>query len=191
MATEAWVSIDAVAAHLGVRRDSVYRWIEARGLPARKIGKLWKLRISEVDAWIQSDGRRRSARPEGPAPEVEASPPVLIVDDDEALGETLGEFLEDSGRRVLQARDGIEALELLRAQSTPRPCLVLIDLVMPRMDGWALREALAQDTELRRIPVILMTAERRTDLRGQDVVRKPLDLGVLSEVIRKALEGVR
>jgi excisionase family DNA binding protein len=45
------VSIDAVAAHVGVRKDSIYRWIEGRGLPAAKVGKLWKLKLSE--------GRRR------------------------------------------------------------------------------------------------------------------------------------
>ncbi len=198
MATEPWVSIDEVAAHLGVRRDSVYRWIEGRGLPARKIGKLWKLRISEVDAWLQNrlqnqppDGRHRAAQPRSPGPAAEAAPPVLIVDDDDALRETLGEFLEDSGRNVLLARDGLEALQLLGAPSTPRPCLALIDLVMPRMDGWTLRELLARDAELRRVPVILMTAERRADLRGHEVVRKPLDLAVLTEVMRKALEGVR
>src|SRR5262245_28651661 len=58
---EPWVSIDAVAAHLGVRRDSIYRWIERRGLPATKIGKLWKLKLTEVDAWMLARKRRRAA----------------------------------------------------------------------------------------------------------------------------------
>jgi excisionase family DNA binding protein len=52
--TEPWMSIQEVAAHVGVGKDSVYRWIEKRGLPARKIGKLWKLKLSEVDAWVGS-----------------------------------------------------------------------------------------------------------------------------------------
>lgn len=53
---EPWVSVEDVARHLGVARDSVYRWIERRGLPAHKIGRLWKFRISEVDEWVRNGG---------------------------------------------------------------------------------------------------------------------------------------
>jgi excisionase family DNA binding protein len=50
------VSVDAVAAHLGVAKDSVYRWIDSKGLPAHKIGKLWKFKLSEVDEWVRGGG---------------------------------------------------------------------------------------------------------------------------------------
>ena len=53
---EPWVSVEAVASHLGVARDSVYRWIERRGLPAHKGGRLWKFRLSEVDDWVRAGG---------------------------------------------------------------------------------------------------------------------------------------
>ncbi len=53
---EPWVSVEDAAKHLGVVKDSVYRWIEKRGLPAQKIGKLWKLKLSEVDAWVRAGG---------------------------------------------------------------------------------------------------------------------------------------
>ncbi|MFY0574538.1 helix-turn-helix domain-containing protein [Cystobacter fuscus] len=53
---EPWVSVEDVAAHLGVTKDSVYRWIEAKGLPAHKIGKLWKFKLSEVDDWVRANG---------------------------------------------------------------------------------------------------------------------------------------
>lgn len=56
MTTEPWVSVDDVARHLGVAKDSVYRWIETRGLPAHKIGRLWKFRLSEIDGWVEADG---------------------------------------------------------------------------------------------------------------------------------------
>ena len=49
---EPWVSVDDIAAHLGVAKDSIYRWIEKKGLPAHKMGRLWKFRISEVDNWV-------------------------------------------------------------------------------------------------------------------------------------------
>jgi len=53
---ERWVSVDDVAAHLGVTKDSIYRWIDKRGLPARKLGRLWKFKLSEVDAWVEGGG---------------------------------------------------------------------------------------------------------------------------------------
>jgi excisionase family DNA binding protein len=51
--TEPWVSVDDVAKHLGVVKDSIYRWIERRGLPARRVGRLWKFKLSEVDEWVR------------------------------------------------------------------------------------------------------------------------------------------
>ena len=56
MTTESWTSVDDVAKHLGVAKDSIYRWIEHRGLPAHKIGRLWKFKLSEVDDWVRADG---------------------------------------------------------------------------------------------------------------------------------------
>ncbi|WP_441288587.1 helix-turn-helix domain-containing protein [Sorangium sp. KYC3313] len=53
---EPWVSVEEVALHLGVARDSVYRWIDAKGLPAHRIGKLWKFKLSEVDDWVRAEG---------------------------------------------------------------------------------------------------------------------------------------
>ena len=53
---ERWVGVDDVAAHLGVGRDSVYRWVESRALPARKVGRLLRFKLSEVDAWVQAGG---------------------------------------------------------------------------------------------------------------------------------------
>lgn len=53
---EPWVSVEDVALHLGVAKDSVYRWIDAKGLPAHRIGKLWKFKLSEVDDWVRAEG---------------------------------------------------------------------------------------------------------------------------------------
>lgn len=53
---EHWVSVDQVAEHLGVVRDSIYRWIDTKGLPAHKIGRLWKFKLSEVDDWVRGGG---------------------------------------------------------------------------------------------------------------------------------------
>ena len=54
--TEPWTSVDDIAKHLGVAKDSVYRWIERRSLPAHRIGRLWKFKVSEVDEWVRAGG---------------------------------------------------------------------------------------------------------------------------------------
>ncbi len=51
--SEPWVSVDEVSRHLGVARDTIYRWIESRQMPAHRVGKLWKLKLSEVDQWVR------------------------------------------------------------------------------------------------------------------------------------------
>lgn len=53
---EPWVSVDEVANHLGVSKDSVYRWIETKGLPAHRVGRLWKFKLSETDEWVHAGG---------------------------------------------------------------------------------------------------------------------------------------
>lgn len=49
-----WLSVDEIAAHLGVSRDTVYRWIDHRGLPAHKVGRLWKFKKDEIDEWVRA-----------------------------------------------------------------------------------------------------------------------------------------
>lgn len=56
MTTEPWVSIEQVAQHLDVAKDTVYRWRERRGLPAHRVGRLWKFKLSEVDDWVRAGG---------------------------------------------------------------------------------------------------------------------------------------
>lgn len=51
-----WVSVDEVAEHLGIARDTVYRWIERHSLPAHRVGRLWKCKLSEVDEWVRRGG---------------------------------------------------------------------------------------------------------------------------------------
>ena len=62
---EPWVSVEEVAKHLGVAKDSVYRWIEKKGLPAHRMGRLWKFRISEVDEWVLAGGAGEGASDDG------------------------------------------------------------------------------------------------------------------------------
>lgn len=54
--TEPWLSVEQIAEHLGVTRDSIYRWIDRKGLPAHRVGRLWKFKASEVDEWVRAGG---------------------------------------------------------------------------------------------------------------------------------------
>ena len=59
--TEPWATAEQVAQHLGVAKDTVYRWRERRGMPAHRIGRLWKFKLSEVDDWVRAGGADDSA----------------------------------------------------------------------------------------------------------------------------------
>ncbi len=49
-----WLSVDEIGEYLGVKRDTVYKWINDKGMPAHKIGRLWKFKVSQVDAWVEA-----------------------------------------------------------------------------------------------------------------------------------------
>ena len=60
---EPWVSVEAVAKHLGVAKDTIYRWIDAKALPAHRVGRLWKFKLSQVDEWVEAGGAQDSEEP--------------------------------------------------------------------------------------------------------------------------------
>ena len=51
---EAWVSVYQVSEHLGIKRETVYLWIDSKNMPAHKVGRLWKFKLSEIDEWVRS-----------------------------------------------------------------------------------------------------------------------------------------
>lgn len=59
---ERWLSVEEIATHLGVSKESVYRWLEKRRIPAHRVGKLWKFKISEVDKWVTHGGASSAPR---------------------------------------------------------------------------------------------------------------------------------
>jgi CheY-like chemotaxis protein len=110
--------------------------------------------------------------------------PLLIVEDDEDIEFMLADLVTDSGYRTVAARDGLEALEVLKRE---RPFAIILDLMMPRMDGYALLKVLRADPALAEIPVLVVTAGSDIDraaLQGAHVFRKPFDIGELFRAIR-------
>lgn len=51
-----WLSVDEIGDYLGVKRDTIYKWISEKGMPANKIGRLWKFKKEQVDAWVENGG---------------------------------------------------------------------------------------------------------------------------------------
>lgn len=116
-----------------------------------------------------------------------AETPVLVVDDDRAFRESLMELLERNGLRAEGAADGAEAQA--RIARGLRPCVVLLDLVMPVMDGWAfLRWLRAWRGPVAEVPVVVITASPFTQVAGATAVFiKPL----APEFILRSLEQFR
>jgi excisionase family DNA binding protein len=53
---ERWLSVEEICSHLGVSKETIYRWLEKKKIPAHKLGRLWKFQASEVDCWIKTGG---------------------------------------------------------------------------------------------------------------------------------------
>ncbi len=62
---EPWTSVAEVAEHLGIKRDTIYKWLERKKLPAHKVGRLWKFKLSEIDRWVKSGGAAEVERNAG------------------------------------------------------------------------------------------------------------------------------
>ncbi|MEO8900864.1 MAG: response regulator [Polyangiaceae bacterium] len=106
---------------------------------------------------------------------------VVLVEDDEDTRELLRVVLERRGYQVATAADGVEGLDLLRATSAV--CFVLLDLFMPRMDGFGLLRAIASDPKLADLPLCLSTSAPDAAPKGVACLPKPIDLARLFAMI--------
>jgi two-component system response regulator MprA len=117
---------------------------------------------------------------------------VMVVDDDEDILETYAAFLESLGYQALTAQNGKIALEQLR--SGARPSLILLDLMMPEMNGWTFRAELLARPELASIPVVVFSGDYRALAEAppaavEAVFQKPVNLDALVRTLSKHLEG--
>jgi len=122
---------------------------------------------------------------------------VLVVDDDADIRETIETILSNYGLQVKGTRDGSEALAVLRS-GRPHPCVILLDLMMPVMDGFELRARMIADPSLADIPVVVVTgagllADRRSAELGQGthMLRKPFDRTTLLSTVTAYCEPGR
>jgi CheY-like chemotaxis protein len=121
------------------------------------------------------------------------SAPVMVVDDDTDVRESLVETLRDEGYAVISARNGRDALEQLR-RSDLKPGVILLDLMMPVMDGQDFRAEQLKDPGLASIPVVVVTADARGldkagQMRAQATMQKPFDLPQLFSLVQRYCHG--
>jgi CheY-like chemotaxis protein len=145
----------------------------------------WRSRIRHRP---EPGGGGSAGRPE------ESSPLVLLVDDERSIRTICRVNLEGDGLAVNEATDGAEALEEVRRE---RPSLVLLDVMMPGVDGWSVAEQLAADDETRDSPVVFLSAraaredrERAQELGAVGYVVKPFDPLELAGIVRDVLERI-
>jgi two-component system cell cycle sensor histidine kinase/response regulator CckA len=182
-AHDAFLTTEEVLEYLQVNLRTVYRLIKTKSIPAVRVGRQWRFKKQDIDAWLE--GRKGSATQAAPS----ARPGrrrLLLVDDDEGTRILLSKMLERH-YDVETAVDGNSALEALRRSTYD---LLISDLNMPGMDGIALiREVKAIRTEL---PIIIITgysteksAIDAVNLRVAGYLTKPLrDTQVLEAAAR-------
>jgi CheY-like chemotaxis protein len=116
---------------------------------------------------------------------------VLIVEDNEVTRDVMSLILESDGYQVSTAANGRSALERLRGGE--RPCVILLDLMMPVMDGWQFREEQRRDGTLADIPVVVCTAAGETAqnsaLGAAELLSKPVETDDLLAAVRRQCDG--
>lgn len=118
---------------------------------------------------------------------------ILVVDDEPSILETIKFHLELSDYNVVSASDGMEALKIARSEN---PDLILLDLMLPRMDGYKVCKMLKMDKRYKNIPVIMLTAKAGSvdEVEGYQsgadaYIKKPFDLEELSNVVRDMIDN--
>ena len=159
MIDETFLTTEEVLEYLQVNLRTVYRLIKAGKIPAVRVGRQWRFRKRDIDAWLDSQRMRSGTRApvQQPAPAVRpqagtARPRVLVVDDEASIRDLLSKTLALAEYDIDVAPDGRSALERMRMYAYD---LLIADLKMPGMDGLALiREAKRFKADL---PVLIIT----------------------------------
>jgi excisionase family DNA binding protein len=171
-----WLTLGQAAKYLGVAQSTIRKWSDQRRLPAFYTpGGHRRYRRGDLDAFLERSGAGARST-EGPV--------VLIVDDDDKLREFVRVNLEMEGYTVREAASAREGLDVLEELS---PDLVLLDVMMPEMDGWEMLRQLHERHGVGAIPVIVFSGQVEEDLgdvasRGaQAFIGKPFSPQTLIE----------
>lgn len=186
MDDEPFLTTEEVLEYLQVNLRTVYRLINAGKIPAVRVGRQWRFRKRDLDAWLNANGQTT------PAPRRSRSGGrslVLVVDDEQAVRDLVARALRSADYEVVTAPDGASAIEHLRAVACD---LLITDLRMPGMDGLSvIREARRIVPDL---PVIIITgfsteasAIEAINLGVAGYLTKPFRLPRILEVAARAM----
>jgi two-component system, sensor histidine kinase and response regulator len=114
---------------------------------------------------------------------------VLVVDDEADIRDSLQELFQDEGFAVTTAANGSEALDSLRGEQLP--CVVILDLLMPGLDGNEVYETMQRDPRLAKIPVIVSTSDPSRAPSGVLIMKKPVNIVRLLGTVRQYCEPAR
>jgi excisionase family DNA binding protein len=180
-----WLTLGEAAKYLGVAQSTIRKWCDSGRLPAFYTpGGHRRLRRSDLDAFLGASG----------APQLRRSTPlVLIVDDDARLREFVRVNLEMEGyavREAASAEDGLAALE------EEAPDLILLDVMMPKVDGWAMLRRVREKHGVATIPVIMFSgkvdersASAAAERGAQGFIGKPFEPQKLVESAKQVLRS--
>ncbi len=191
------LTMKEVLGYLRVNNRTMYRFIKAGKIPALRVGRLWRFRKSDLDAWLESHQLvsapaeplpQAPAESVAPAP-VSSRPRVLVVDDEASIRDLLSRMLALAEYDVDVASNGRSAVDQMQRS---RYNLLIVDLRMPGMDGMAvIKEARRLDADL---PVVIITAHpteataiEAVNLGVSGYLMKPFAMPKLLEITAKAL----
>ncbi len=180
-----WLTLGEAAKYLGVAQSTIRKWCDSGRLPAFYTpGGHRRLRRSDLDAFLGASGARQAHGSE---------PLVLIVDDDPRLREFVRVNLEMEGcavREAASAEDGLAALE------EEAPDLILLDVKMPKVDGWAMLRPVREKHGVAAIPVIMFSgkvdepsASAGAERGAQAFIGKPFEPQKLVEAAKQVLRS--
>ena len=158
-------------------------------LPRKVVENKSAVSTTDTDSGESLPGKQSTPAKSFPIKDSEVdvdAPTVLVIDDDQTVRDLMTRFLHQEGYNVALARDGAEGLERIRELM---PAAVLLDILMPEVDGWSVLEACKDDPEIADIPVIVLTIsdnrKRAYALGASDFLVKPVDRNRLREVLAR------
>jgi len=179
-----WLTLGQAATYLGVAQSTMRKWSDVGRVSAFYTpGGHRRYRRSDLDQFLDRSGRSGTSTDEGPV--------VLIVDDDERLREYVRVNLEIEGYTVREAASADEGLAALEEES---PDLILLDVMMPKVDGWEMLQRVQEKHGVGAIPVIMFSgkvdersAAEATSRGAQGFIGKPFDPRALIESTKQLL----
>ena len=163
-----WLTLGQAARYLGVAQSTIRKWSDSGRVRAFKTpGRHRRYRRDDLDAFLERS-----------LPDARPGPVVLIVDDDERLREYVRVNLEMEGYRVQEAGSAEEGMEVL---DDLRPDLVLLDVMMPKVDGWEMLQRMHERHGVGSIPVVMFSgkvdegAGEAAERGAQGFIGKPFD----------------